>query len=398
MTVDHNWNRIWLVIANLLLISAGFAFGQDIQAIGSAEDAKLSNRIQSLNNLPADDKSKVSVSLQKESIQHFGFPAFKSVGDLMAIDVSNLPEQQKSLVNTTVMHVVETNLPPVAILKNAIKPTGTEIYPDLDTLVKASFNSSMITLANEVGRIRYWVRNDQPATSMKDSDAYLAGTGFVVGPGMIATACHVLDAITDSTSTSLSSTLWIKIDFSADSLNHQAYLVTGVLGRGSLQGEDYAILSVSNSSEGGGTPLPDPVILGVDSGTQYIGVVGYPDIDGAVKACASGGSGCDETAKWFVAFAQKNPGVIKVISPGRKTGDFSPHGFPILTYDAPTLEGQSGSPVIDMDSDQVVGLHYCCTGYTPDTNEPTCAKLQPLSLGDKSDNEALAIRNVVIKP
>jgi hypothetical protein len=171
-------------------------------------------------------------------------------------------------------------------------------------------------------------------------------------------------------------------------------LITGVAGKGNLKGEDYAILTVSTAGEEG--PFPDPMTLGAGVNTKYLAVIGYPDFEGAKQSCAPGGSGCDETNQWFVNFANENPGIIKIMSPGRKTGDFAPLGFPILTYDSPTLAGQSGSPVIDLATKNVIGIHYCCTGYKPDENEPSCAKLQPLSLGLKSSNEALAIEDIAI--
>lgn len=325
--------------------------------------------------------------------------AIKSVDDAFAIDVSKLNLEQKHLLDATTMHVVigNGNLAPIAVLTNAIKPTGDQIYPDLQTLVASAANNDTLAITNKVGRIRYWIRNGLPADAVLDSGAYLAGTGFVIAPGMIATACHVLDYFTDVKSGIMSPTVWVKIDFSADSQTHHSYLVTGVLGKGNLQGEDYAVLSVKTTSEDGGGPLPDPMTFGTDySTTKYVAVIGYPDLDGATKACAACGTGCDETNKWFSDFAAKNPGVIKIMSPGRKTGSFTPLGFPIFTYDSPTLGGQSGSPVMDLQSEQVIGIHYCCTGYKPDENEPSCARLQPLSLGMRSSNEALAIKNVVI--
>ena len=385
-----------VLLAILLTSFHGGSSAQITASTDSAEDAKIESRIRSFGGLSSDAKAKLSEDLRIESKEHYGFEAIKGVDDVSAIDIPNLNRTQIDLLNTTTMHVVDRNLVPIAVLKQAIKPTGVQVYPALQTLVIASVNSDTLTVTSKVGRIRYWVRNGQPSVEMQEANAYLAGTGFVIGPHMIATACHVLDYITDETSVNLSPTIWAKIDFSPDPANHQTYLISGVLGKGSMQGQDFAILAVDDTSEDGAVRLPDPMVIGSDATTSYVGVIGYPDIASATKACAPGGTGCDETTKWFSEFAAGNPGVIKIISPGRKTGDFSPHGFPIFTYDSPTLEGQSGSPVIDLATKQVIGLHYCCTGYSPKAGEPSCAQLQPLSLGDKSDNEALSIKGVVI--
>lgn len=392
-----NLSRVSFVIIMLFLSGALSGAAQTTSAAATAaESSKISSRIDSFKELSPDVQAKLSADFQSESKEHFGFETIKSVDDAFAIDVSRLPSAQMKALAATTMHVVDANLIPVAVLKDTVKPSGNQIYPDLQALVKSLANDDTLAVTQKVGRIRYWLRRGMESKSMQEIDAYLAGTGFVIGPGMIATACHVLDAITDQSGVNLSSALWVKIDFSADPQTHQAYLVTGVLGRGSMQGQDYAVLAVSRMSDDGSAALPDRMVFSNETNAKYVGVIGYPDISWATKACASGGDGCDETAKWFSDFAQKNPGVIKIISPGRKTGDFSPHGFPIFTYDAPTLQGQSGSPVIDLQSKQVIGLHYCCTGYKPNDNEPSCARLQPLSLLEKSDNEALAIKNVAV--
>ena len=385
-----------LVIFHSRGVSGQTSAGQTAVAAGDLEDAKITSRIESFKNLSPEAKEKISQDLQAESKTHYGFTAIKTVDDTLIVDVKKLDLQQKILMDQTTMHVVDGNLVPVAVLKDVIHPTGDQIYPDLQKLIASNANDKMLAVTRKVGRIRYWMRNGKPANALQESDAVLTGTGFVVAPGMIATACHVLDYFTDLKSGDMSPNVWVKIDFSAESKTHESYLITGVLGKGNLEGEDYAVLAVNTNSEDGTESLPDPVTFGTDSATNYVGVIGYPDLDGATKACAAGGTACDETSKWFSNFAEKNPGIIKIISPGRKTGNFAPLGFPIITYDSPTLGGQSGSPVIDYQSAQVIGIHYCCTGYKPDENEPDCAKLQPLSLGIKSSNEALAIKDVAI--
>jgi Trypsin-like peptidase domain len=380
----------------MLALTTRWAVAQAAPAATSPESTKIKSRIESFKELPEETKTKLSEDFQRESKEHFGFVAIKSVDEASAVDLFRLPTTQLDLLNRTSMHVVDGNLIPVAVLQGAIKPTGNQIYPDLQSLIATSNTPEMVALTAKVGRIRYWIRNGQNSGTLQDDAGFLAGTGFVVGTGMIATACHVLDYFTDESSVNLSPNVWVKIDLSPDAQTHETYAITGVLGKGSLQGQDYAILSVAKMSEDGTHSLPDSVTFGANNNAKYVGVIGYPDIAGAVKACGTGGSGCDETNKWFSNFASKNQGIIKIISPGRKTGDFNLHGFPILTYDAPTLGGQSGSPVIDLQSKTVIGLHYCCTGYKPSMNEPACAKLQPISLGDKSDNEALSIQSIDI--
>jgi hypothetical protein len=393
MSTARNYPRFCLLMILIVFQCLNRALGQESQEAKALEDAKITSRIESFKNLPRETKEKLSRDLQEESKKHYGFAAVKTIDDTFTIDVANLTLEQKLLLDQTTMHVVDSNLVPIAVLKNTLKSTGNQMYPDLQALVASGLNDETLEITNKVGRIRYRL-NGQRSEAPQDGTAYLAGTGFVIGPGVVATACHVLDYFTDVKSGLMSPTVTVDIDFSADPNAGPGFLVTGVAGKGNLQGEDYAILTVNTISKG--RPLPEPMTLGTDANTKYVAVIGYPDLTGAMNACAPGGTGCDETTKWFSEFAAKNPGIIKIMSPGLKTGNFAPLGFPIVTYDSPTLGGQSGSPVIDLSSKKVIGIHYCCTGYKPDENEPSCARLQPLSLGVKSSNEALAIRDVVV--
>jgi endonuclease G len=162
---------------------------------------------------------------------------------------------------------------------------------------------------------------------------------------------------------------------------------------------DYALLSVAPKSEDAKVSLPPPLQVSSQAAAgTYIGVLGYPDIRGAEDACQTHSASCDETAQWFASYGQKNPGIIKILSPGRETGQFSRGTFQIFTYDAPTLGGQSGSPVMDLETGKVVGLHYCCSGYKAQAESLACAQINPISLGDRSANEAISIKDVSFSP
>src|SRR5262245_51058704 len=141
MNHQINLRRVSPALSVLLLASVHTVWGQldqNSMAIENAQDTKISSRVRSFQDLSADDKARIAQSLQQESTEHFGFPAIKNIDDLNAIDLTVLPVRQRQLLDQTVMHVVETNLPPIAVLKGAIKPTGKEIYPDLDKLVASS--------------------------------------------------------------------------------------------------------------------------------------------------------------------------------------------------------------------------------------------------------------------
>ena len=287
LTSRRRTSRLTLLMLPLLILSRGLR-AQDASVLADADrDSKLRSRIQSLVDLHPEAKKKVSVDLRKESQEHFGFPAIRSIEDAAVITFINMPASQKRLIDETTMHVVDGNLMPIAVTQPPLKPTGQQIYPDLQQALRSSPDADILAIAAKVGRIRYWDRNNLRSTEVKESDAGLAGTGFVIGKGLIATACHVLDYLVDRTTGDLSDKSWAKIDFGADPNTHQAYLVTGIAGIGTIQGQDFAILFVSPNSEIGSTPLPDPVTMGSDSSTKFVGVIGYPDIAGATGSCAS---------------------------------------------------------------------------------------------------------------
>jgi hypothetical protein len=100
----------------------------------------------------------------------------------------------------------------------------------------------------------------------------------------------------------------------------------------------------------------------------------------------------DSSQQYFCKFHAEHPGVAKVISPGTVYAVSSHDAIGVVEYNATTLTGQSGSPVIDLQSLEVVGIHYCCTGNTDAGTSFPCDTWHPqnLSWNEAIDSSTLA--------
>jgi hypothetical protein len=119
-------------------------------------------------------------------------------------------------------------------------------------------------------------------------------------------------------------------------------------------------------------------------------VIGYPQLaDLSDLVCQYA---IDSTTKYFCQFRASHPGIVKVKAPGSVYTANAHDGIDVLTYNASTRGGQSGSPVIDLDSLRVVGVHYCCTGSSKVDTTLGCATWHAQNL---RWNEAISTRTIV---
>lgn len=215
-----------------------------------------------------------------------------------------------------------------------------------------------------------------------DVDEAHVGTGFVVGPGLILTNRHVLQAFAAPVPRRNDPSRWVltaddvTIDFAEEPSPATAasrFKIKGVIGAGALEIDedriyfdrlDAALLEVEASNTSGGL-LPPPIDLVRDPAKiarrKEIMVVGYParpatlpttesgDIDMAVAKRLVELFGADYGNKYA------SPGEIDLTT-GGIPGD-TPHWT--MTHDATTLGGNSGSCVIGFDEPlAVLGLHF----------------------------------------
>lgn len=228
------------------------------------------------------------------------------------------------------------------------------------------FRTGIITAARSVGRI---IRQTAPASPI--------GTGFVVGPGLIATARHVLQALADQDG----SGKWVlrrpdtAIDFAGEykRARQTSYRVTGVAfagpeyipEKGDIRTEllDLALLTVDPESGPESFPAPLPLLADMKplrAGSE-IYVIGFP---------AQPRAGLEPYTVLQTVFQDEYN--VKRFAPGyalQHPDDIGASGADrVFTHDASTLAGNSGSCVVEFrrEGKAGVGLHF--GGYRRDQN------------------------------
>jgi hypothetical protein len=211
-----------------------------------------------------------------------------------------------------------------------------------------------------------------------DGDGNHIGTGFVIGPGIVMTNRHVLEAIAEEVSNAAGSK-WVfnfdqvTIDFSETADGSARYRVKSVIAAGPEPIEervrfprlDMALLEVE-TSDAAGKPLPKPLrMIDARPELQQMGdmfTIGFP-------ARPSTSSMIDPATNTFSMDVSKRLAQIfnlkfgrKYVSPGvvdRPTGVAGDIRNWVFSHDATTLGGNSGSAAIRfMDPLGVVGLHF----------------------------------------
>lgn len=175
------------------------------------------------------------------------------------------------------------------------------------------------------------------------------GTGFVAGDGVVMTNRHVAEEFAE-----LENETWKFISGRSAGINFIRELgvqdtlefeVEGIIGI--HEHFDLALLSVKAKSAAGAdliVPLKVMITEPPAESQQQVYVVGYPAFDGRRNAP-------NVMSRIFEDIYD-----VKRLQPGKITG-FDPNENKLL-HDCSTLGGNSGSPVFDMTTSQVVGLHF----------------------------------------
>jgi hypothetical protein len=198
------------------------------------------------------------------------------------------------------------------------------------------------------------------------------GTAFLVGPGLVMTNRHVLRAITREQNPDTGTLKAdIVVDFARElgqPRTDRRFPVKSILFRG-LGGDgrwvqenglnfdtlDLAILEIDTSAGA----LPPPLPLRFGEAVQYAVrgrkacVVGFPGATAGLTPDVF-----DRVFSGIKAFKRLAPGLI--LEPaGEGAVERDPRGW-IMTHDASTLGGNSGSPILDLESgaSPLLGIHF----------------------------------------
>lgn len=175
------------------------------------------------------------------------------------------------------------------------------------------------------------------------------GTGFLVGQDVVMTNRHVANEFTVKDGEGWRfmtgrSSRW-DLFREASGTAQMQYTVTEVIAVHPADDVDLALLRVEAS---GDTSLPSPLTIASVPPSDVVGravyVVGYPAWDGRRNEP-------DDMRAIFMDVYN-----VKRLQPGRITASVDPHRT--LRHDCSTLGGNSGSPVFDLETHQVVGLHF----------------------------------------
>lgn len=193
----------------------------------------------------------------------------------------------------------------------------------------------------------------------EDASLPFIGTGFAVGPDLIATAEFIAKMLVKPGQPLTRA--WIDFAGEADSAHRDEYEITAVVGMD--PDAKLAILKLDRTFD-----VPRSLRLSETAPQSALGadicVVNYAGND-ALR---------NDPAAVRTLFGDTFD--VKRIAPGKITG-LEKNGI-VLTHDATTLAGGAGAPVIDLDTGDVVGMHF--GGAFQRANYAVCAQILQASL------------------
>jgi trypsin-like peptidase len=175
------------------------------------------------------------------------------------------------------------------------------------------------------------------------------GTAFLVAPGTVMTNRHVAQEFCrrDGDTWSFRPGLTTRVDFLRELGNTAALEFEITEAIGIHERHDLALLRVEGASSDG-KALPDPLTVAAsepaDLFERDVYVVGYPAWDSRRNE--------PEPVRRIFADVYN----VKRLLPGKAVAYSTEYSA--IQHDCSTLGGNSGSPVVDLESNQVIGLHF----------------------------------------
>ncbi|MDX6404595.1 MAG: serine protease Do [Blastocatellia bacterium] len=245
------------------------------------------------------------------------------------------PDNMPSPKQLAALELVVRTMRPAPLAQNGelqeLNQDFKEVFPNWD-----SFRQSVKPFLYSIGRI-----NTLPDEGV--------GTGFLVADGILVTNKHVLDKLSTGTYVLEKGQAVVDFKHEYDSATEPPVDIIGV--RAVHQTLDMVLLELAKTDSG---RPPLKVSTTVATPGQQVVAIGYPFNDTFDNP-------------QFVGAIFGNDFGVKRAAPG----EVVELGKQSLFHDCSTLGGNSGSPVISMDTVNVLGLH--CSGRFVYRNEAVCA-------------------------
>jgi hypothetical protein len=280
----------------------------------------------------------ITAELQREREELLGFArrAVEALRQCRGMEVRLMPEEEIG-----VQALLAFTARPVILVRDGRFAEPPPVWADLDRI----YRSDIETALRSIGRVEM---TGHPKLSW-------AGTAWVAAPGLAVTNRHVVDcfaACETETRWRMREGLTARIDFGRElDVPPDEGRIFEVPGDAEIfvhPVHDLAVVPVAGRSRDGASPLPSPLSMSADGEVvgegRKVFVAGYPERN-------------DRAPERLLQY-RLFQGIfgVKRLQPGQVMQVLSETGT--LLHDCSTLGGNSGSPVVDLETNQVVGLHY----------------------------------------
>jgi glutamyl endopeptidase len=283
-------------------------------------------------------EGEITAELERERAELLDFArrAVEALRQTRGMEVRLRPEEE-----TGVQALLAFTARPVLLVQGGRFAMPPPVWEDLDRTYRSDIEMAL----RSVGRVEM---TGYP-------DLTWAGTAWVVAPGFVVTNRHVVQYFAQpaaETRWRIKDGMTAQIDFGREldmpADEGQIFEVPGGAEILVHPVHDLALVPVAGRSRNGAAPLPPPLSLAPDGGGigegRKVFVAGYPERN-------------DRAPERLLQY-RLFQGIfgVKRLQPGQVMSLLSEQGT--LLHDCSTLGGNSGSPVVDLDTNRVVGLHY----------------------------------------
>jgi hypothetical protein len=273
---------------------------------------------------------------EREELLDFAQRAVEALRQTRGMEVRLMPEEEIG-----VQALLAFTSRPVLLVQGDQFVMPPPVWEELDR----TYRSEIETALRSVGRVEMTRHPTLP----------WAGTGWVAAPGIVVTNRHVVQCFAEpkaETRWRIKNGMTARMDFGreldAEPDEARVFEVPGDAEILVHPVHDLAVMPVAARSLDGSAPLPPPLALAPDGGGigegRKVFVAGHPERD-------------DRAPERLLQY-RLFQGIfgVKRLQPGQVMSVLAKQGT--ILHDCSMLAGNSGSPVVDLETSRVIGLHY----------------------------------------